>query len=552
MKKYSKTIFILVSFILTTLLICLFESKSTLVLDRYHYIKSHSTNMKALIYIFTFLLNTLSIALVIISKSKRLRRIFFFIITPLTLLEISYLKINQIGFNVEEARRAIDEASYALTAFINFSYQIGFAFILTCLLIISLIYLGRYLRTKVIINDRITVIAILFSFIFTYSIIFKTSGSIDEFPASHKVTSIIGISFFGSNWQLYYPTKEEVKLNHDKVNAKHILYIIDESIRADELSLNKPVSKNKSFLQLNSKSFINLGEANSTANCSAEANLLLRTGTKPSELPDKKFYSIKRPTLYQFAKKAGYDTFYLDAQKSGGELQNYLGPHDLKYINKYIQNTNKDIVKHNIDLSLINEIKKILETSKSSFIIFNKIGAHFVYDDMYPETETIFRPTMRGKPIGLSSIEEVKNSYKNAVRYSTDVFFKNMMPLLDKHNVELIYTSDHGITYSNSGQDHCALINKTPEQGLVPIVLKGKILFSKFTNKNLLDLKNNSSSFQIFSSLLVLMGYKETDLNQTYEPPLWKSSTQDRFFVSGEIFGRGKFNKNYINSEHLE
>ena len=101
----------------------------------------------------------------------------------------------------------------------------------------------------------------------------------------------------------------------------HIVMLVDESIRADFLELT-PGSLHTPELARLRANFIDYGPSASGGNCSHYSNALLRFGASRRD-------TIKtvrtNPTLWEYAKKAGYRTVFIDAQ-AGVNQESRIAP----------------------------------------------------------------------------------------------------------------------------------------------------------------------------------------------------------------------------------
>jgi len=130
------------------------------------------------------------------------------------------------------------------------------------------------------------------------------------------------------------PERQELDLSlYSLAHAakKNIVLIIDESVRADHLGVNgyaRQTTPHLSSLSTERALFHNWGIAVAGATCSELSNGLILTGL-PIE-PDSPSKIRKAPTLFQYAKAVGYETYYLDAQTT--VFWNGLSENDIVYI----------------------------------------------------------------------------------------------------------------------------------------------------------------------------------------------------------------------------
>ena len=183
-----------------------------------------------------------------------------------------------------------------------------------------------------------------------------------------------------------------------------------------------------------------------------------------------------------------------------------------------------------------------------NFIYINKLGAHFPYEGKYPEDATKYSPHMAlFEPLSDDSREKLINSYKNVIRWNVGGFFKQLVRTGQLENTVVIYTSDHGQNLFDQGvSTHCNRISDSPYQALVP-------LFIMTRNKSLLDIfeknssinKNMTSHFNIFPTILTLMGYPRDAVEQDYTKTLFSPIQRFGKYSSGNILLQDRSKRNF-------
>tara|TARA_Y100000590_G_scaffold263893_1_gene296198 strand:+ start:45413 stop:47017 length:1605 start_codon:yes stop_codon:yes gene_type:complete len=317
--------------------------------------------------------------------------------------------------------------------------------------------------------------------------------------------------------------------------SKNILFIVDESIRHDYLDINED-KKITPFLKSIEDQLVNFGKASSSNNCSGYSNAVLRMGGIRGKLS--KIGS--NPFIWSYAKEAGYTTWYLDAQLKHGELQNFMTEEELQSIDHFVQLDK--VEEAYLDQSMISEISKILNNGKKNFIYFNKRGAHFPYTESYVTEKAPFLPQMEKGDVLGDSKEKLVNSYKNAIWWNTDEFFKILFKI-DLSESFVFYTSDHGQNLMDRGiQTHCNTEEPHHTEGMVPIFLipneKRKNEITKWTKTNF----NKTNHFQIFPTILFTMGYSPLEVIKEYGEGLNQRPTSPQEFSAGPVlpkFGKG-------------
>jgi hypothetical protein len=110
--------------------------------------------------------------------------------------------------------------------------------------------------------------------------------------------------------------RQSSPINHD------IVLIIDESIAGNYLDINTPSGVSTGLkTPPPGVDIFNYGYAASVANCSADTNVTLRYGGTRGDYVR---INSTQPSIWQYAHQAGLRTVYIDAQRTGGNLQNLM------------------------------------------------------------------------------------------------------------------------------------------------------------------------------------------------------------------------------------
>ncbi|MGH6902954.1 MAG: sulfatase-like hydrolase/transferase [Geminicoccaceae bacterium] len=316
--------------------------------------------------------------------------------------------------------------------------------------------------------------------------------------------------------------------------ARHVFLIVDESVRGDFLDLNRRREVTPYLLSQRQR-IANFGYAVSGNNCSLFSNLILRYGGVRERLAE----SIRsQPSIWSFAKAAGYRTVYIDAQKSGERLQNGMTVPERNQIDAFEQ---PDHLPHaERDFFVARRLREIAAAPEPHFVYVNKWGAHFPFAGNYPRASAIFVPDMEeGESIGADR-ERLVNSYKNSVRYNVDGFFRVLLQG-DFRGAAIVYTSDHGLSLLDHDNvlTHCNSSNPHNFEALVPLLalsgdpeLQGRFLEAALVNRD------RASHFQIFPTLLELLGFDRAEVQATYGAGLLEALVEeDRAFSFGPVAG---------------
>ncbi|BCG86030.1 hypothetical protein MesoLj113c_21400 [Mesorhizobium sp. 113-3-9] len=320
-----------------------------------------------------------------------------------------------------------------------------------------------------------------------------------------------------------------------QARPRNIVMMIDESVRADFVDLSPGNSYTPNIAALADR-FVDFGPAVSGGDCSVYSNAILRLTASRRDLA----HSVNtNPTIWQYAKKAGYRTVYIDAQSTAKAAvllgsTNFMTVREKRDIDKtYFMD---DVRMDRADFRLIDILRGELAGSQPVFIYANKNGAHFPYDWSYPASEAVYGPTVAsaGKDTAMTRLA----SYRNAVRWSVDLFMKKLFESADLSNTAMIYTSDHGQALNVGKSTHCTIYDPDPRVGLVPLMayaadpaLRARFAVGAAANRD------KASHFQIVPTVLELMGYSPADIASEYDESLFAATSRSPQFTSGDIFG---------------
>lgn len=318
----------------------------------------------------------------------------------------------------------------------------------------------------------------------------------------------------------------------------HIILIVDESISGDFIDLNVPRGTTP-FLLSQSGSIVNFGLALSASNCSNASNAVLRLGANP-HIPNFSDEGIlANPSVWKYARKAGFETNFVEAQNITEGHRNFMNDKELKLIDHFVRYS-KDTDISLRDAKMVKQISRILARPQPQFVYVNKFGSHFPYQSSFPENETVFRPTMQSYEV-IEDRERLVNSYKNAIRWSVDRYFEALLDEIDLSNSVLIYTSDHGQNLLDDGKPttHCRRSQESLYEAVVPLLVwtGNQALRRKF---DVAARQNHdaASHFEIFPTILRLFGYDPEIVRQRYHQSLFEKIDEPLGFTSGPIMAR--------------
>lgn len=339
--------------------------------------------------------------------------------------------------------------------------------------------------------------------------------------------------------------REPVSLTRiDQPVGHDIVLIIDESISGNYLDINTPFGVHSNLKEPRpGVDIFNYGYAASIANCSADTNVTLRYGGTRG---DYMRINSTLPSIWQYAKKAGLRTVYLDSQRTGGNLQNLMNAAEEKDIDEFVQFDRTSV--RDRDMAAAAKLIELLNDGKPQLVVINKVGAHFPVHDKYPDAFMAYRPTLpRGQFVEVADTGTrdgfngqpddwllYRNAYKNTVLWNVGEFFARVFTQADLSHALLIYTSDHGQDLHERGNPglntHCG-DDPVEEEGLVPlVVISGSGLKTLDWQAQLPANKDRSSHYNIFPTLLQLMGYDLAGIEAVYGKPLSVPTADDFTF----------------------
>ena len=321
-----------------------------------------------------------------------------------------------------------------------------------------------------------------------------------------------------------------------------LVLIIDESIAGNYLDINTPYGVHSGLkAPVPGVDIFNYGFAASIANCSADTNVTLRYGGTRA---DYMRINSTQPSIWQYARAAGLRTVYIDAQRTGGNLQNLMTELEKQDIDEFVQFDQTRV--RDRDMAVADRLIALLGNDRAELVVVNKMGAHFPVHDKYPDDFMSYRPALprghfqevadTGSRDGFNGRQDdwvlYRNAYQNTVLWNVGEFFQRLFRQGDLSNAVLIYTSDHGQDLHERGNPglntHCGG-DPVEEEGLVPLVLiQGSQLQTLDWHGALAQNKDRSSHYNIFPTLLQLMGYDPAGVESAYGKSL-NQPTEDAF-----------------------
>ena len=310
-----------------------------------------------------------------------------------------------------------------------------------------------------------------------------------------------------------------------------VIFLVDESVRGDFLDVGAATGITSNLLSTN-PAVHNFGLAASGNNCSEGSNMLLRYG---GTRDDYRITTDHKPSIFHYAKSRGFRTVYVDGQRTGKRLQNGMDAYELSAIDEFIQFDDVKVVDRDIRIAEL--ISARTKNHVAEFIYVNKVGAHFPVHDKFPDSFMRYTPALpRGAYESITDVgvrpsdltwERYNNSYRNTLLWNVGEFFRIVLGSADLDHAFLLYTSDHGEDF---GKDEATFkLHCSPEpsgyEGLVPLVIiTGLPGWSDKAREGAMRNFNHSSHYNIFPTILAVLGYSDPRILGTYGPSLFEDT----------------------------
>lgn len=332
------------------------------------------------------------------------------------------------------------------------------------------------------------------------------------------------------------PQREDIAVAHSGQQPfRHIVLVMDESVRGDYVDLNVDDGVETGLRALGPALF-NFGVAASAANCSSTSNASVRYGVRRgSYLDDLKV----NPSMWRYAAGAGYRTIYVDAQRHGGRLHNFMDQREVGEIDEFVQ-VDPSFAADRKDVEAGRVLGRMLARERPSFIFVNKMGCHFPYEGKYPLDRTLYSPTMArdstsdevetdGAGFRLATNDEERwrqvNSYRNCLAWNVRGFFEAALDGAALEDTLVLYTADHGQNFHEDGsagsQTHCTIGAASPGEGRVPLAAITRHAgmaprLQEAARRN----RDRASHFNVYPTLLTAMGYSTGARQDRFEHDL--------------------------------
>lgn len=482
-------------------------------------------------YIGVWVATLLALAAVGLTTSRVGRLVWIVPLALSTLVADVYYDLTQLRFNIDTAEAFWQMRFWAKDAVETFGFRMWAPGVRALGLALVLALPPRMPAF----GWRTLVLLPLLPIFLCTSVLYRTGGyGVEGLPVQFSTLSL-------GTLLVAYPLppteREPVHLARVRAQAiRKIVLVVDESVRADFVDLADPSGVTPYLAHIRS-AIVNYGVASSASNCSQPGNAILRMGANPRTLGVGGTNIMGNPGLWKYARAAAYQTVFLDAQAKNGVLINYMTPQEKKLLDRFIQVSMPAAYEN--DYAAARELRALLQEPTPTFVYVNKRGAHYPYDWSYPAEAARFRPT-QGVGAPIVNRKALLNSYRNAIAWSVDGFFRALVDGLDLHDSLIVYTSDHGQNLLEDGDPvtHCRRTASVREAAVPLFVITGDealhARFARAASRN----RDRTSHFQIFPTLLEIMGFDPKDVRQTYYLTLFDDIQEPLGYTSGAVFGR--------------
>jgi glucan phosphoethanolaminetransferase (alkaline phosphatase superfamily) len=504
---------------------------------------------EVLVYLGTYVVSAAALVVALFSRVTAVRWVTLILVFLFLGLELTCRRVTGDNIGFSQVHTFFAEFSFAGEFVSSYGISVVKAVLLAGLASAAIFALVRFIRLRfhVAWTGLVPVSAVLI-----YAVLWKTVAFTDVYPSALRVPVLAAYVSMNS---LYVGPRRPVEMTaRGTPRPRVLMLIVDESVRGDYLGINGYPKDTTPWLASASDQYLNFGVACSATNISSGTNIILQSGLRTAECPDRAQLALKLPNIFQYAKAAGYRTCFLDGQSAPGELSNFMTERDEEHIDVFYRVTadeREQGERHRRDELLAEKIQEIIAAGDPVYLYVNKYGAHFHYENTYPPDQRRFEPTMHPqKPIDASRPEEVANSYANSIAWNVDRFFELLVPSLDLGETVVLYTSDHGQSFKERRgiSTHADRMDPPPTQANAPLLAWGELLEQRFP-EGVAGSRDRLDHFQLFPTQLILMGYPESEVVSRHGAPLWGPPREDRIFLSGDLFGRGIVRINDFDAE---
>lgn len=307
--------------------------------------------------------------------------------------------------------------------------------------------------------------------------------------------------------------------------AFDVIYVLGESIRADHLSAMGYTRRTSPHLDsllrvLPSVAFNNVISDGDCTNRSVP--LLMAEPTSPL-----KYDAARRPTIFAYAKRAGFITAFVSAQP--GTVNTFVDSL-LDTVDTYDGRRRRGEPVFADDEQLLPVARRLLHGSRKTFLVIQPYAAHWPYVERYRESPHA-RRFVPDLPTSASAFDDqhraaIVNSYDNALTYFDD--FLDSLAHLATRPALFIITSDHAESLGDDGRwGHCSA---SAQQLRVPLIfiatdssVAKAVQFANLAARASLPV----SQANLLPTLLDVFGFDATRLQYSYQKSLARLDKSD-------------------------
>lgn len=322
-------------------------------------------------------------------------------------------------------------------------------------------------------------------------------------------------NLYGLAWELASaappPPRGAVTLVPDTEGApRHIVWLIDESVAA--APFGRVVGPMLAKVPRS-----DFGVAAALGHCSAPAQVALRSGV--DVLRAGKDTDLRRtPSIWGYARRAGYRTMLIDGQTAGAPQNLLLAPEMA-----LIDERRAMVGGIDTDLRIAKALNGRMKAPGKSFTLVVLRGVHFQYRDHYPTG-------------AIAADSPVARQYDTALSWSKRGFFDALLAGVDREAVAVVYTSDHGQNLAPGALPHCSQAPVADEFRVPLIAFLPGGQAARYADAP----RAGHSTSQIFPATLGWMGYDRAAVQALYDHDLDQPTARYVSFGRSVIpMGRG-------------
>jgi hypothetical protein len=493
------------------------------------------------VYVATYAICVAGIAALLLHPWRWVRRLGFALVAAFSSVHVGFAAVNGSGFEYHEATLLWSEWQFAPSALEFFAPRFAGQVALGVAAWTSLAVLGSRLALR---RGGLALLLLpLVASLAGVVVARQTFGKVYQLPAAVRVPVLAHWAY--AHRPPFYGERAAPRLRPTAPPlSDHIIVVMDESISGHWLGVNGATPDTTPWLSGAPPGVYNFGVASAISNLSSSSNLLLQTGLRVDRLPDRELHALRDPNVFSYMSAAGFRTAFIDAQSYSRRPSNLMTQFDIDALDAYwqLRHVEPDLPEHAIDGASLPRLREILSSTERSFSYVLKNGAHLPYSDKFPPARNAATERWRAS--------QMLREYLAAVQWSSDDYLESLAQMIEATGEEVlvVYTSDHGQSLAEPGEEfrsvtpHATEIDPPSAQASVPLIL---LAFGERTRAGIAQrfdpgLRDRTSAFEIFPTLLESAGYAREDLRRDFAPSLFDAGAPrgERMFVSGNVFAR--------------